>query len=277
MGEQQVAVQQQEVQTLPRIHIPALQPILYYPDSDGEPMAEHDPQYRCITDTRFALEERYRHDDRVYVGADLLLYYAEGDPYKSVAPDLFVAFGVPKGHRRNYLLWKEGKAPDVVFEIASAGTWQADLTWKRGLYQGLDIQEYFLFDPLAEYLDPLLQGYCLEGGVYVRLTPLPGGERGVLGLASRVLNLELWARPDGGEGMPYVLRLYDPQAGIWLPTPAEEAEARRAAEARAAHEAQARRAAEARATYEAQARRAAEARIAELEAELQRLRGEHPA
>jgi len=219
--------------------------VIYYPDSDGKPMAENDPQYRCITDTRFALEEFYRDDDQVYVGADLLVYYEEGDPTKSVAPDVFVVLGVAKRLRRNYLIWEEGKAPDVVFEFASPGTWQADLGWKFGLYQGLGVREYFLFDPLAEHFDPPLQGYRLVGRVYEAISSL-SGERGVLGLRSEVLGLELWMRADGGEGMPYVLRLYDPATESWLRTPAEEAEARRRAEAR----------------------------IAELEAELKRLRAQ---
>ena len=113
------------------------------------------------------------------------------------------------------------------------------------MYQGLGVREYFLFDPLAEHFDPPLQGYRLVGRVY---EPIPSlsGERGVLGLRSEVLELELWMRPDGGEGMPYVLRLYDPATESWLRTPAEEAEARRQAEAR----------------------------IAELEAELERLRAQ---
>ena len=224
--------------------------IIHYPDSDGKPMAENDPQYWCITDTRFALEQFFRDNPNVYVGADLLLYYEEGDPTKSVAPDVLVALGVPKGHRRNYLIWKEGKPPDVVFEFASEGTWQADLGWKYGLYQGLGVKEYFLFDPLAQYFDPPLQGYRLQGRVYVPIPPL-SSERGVMGLFSEVLTLELWMRPDGGEGMPYVLRLYDPASGTWLLSSMEAVDAYREAEARAAR---------------------AEARLAELEAELKRLR-----
>jgi len=248
MSEQQVVTFPPKIEKSLMTDLPAWRPVVHYPDSDGEPMAENDPQYRCIADTRFALEQRYRDDSQIYVGADLLLYYVEGDPHKSVAPDVLVGFGVPKGHRRHYLLWEEGKPPEVVFEFASEGTWRADVSWKRGLYQGLGVQEYFLFDPLAEYLNPLLQGYRLEGEVYVKVASLAEGEQGVMGLVSQVLGLELWARSDGGEGMPYVLRLYDPEAGAWLPTPAEEAEARRAAQAR----------------------------IAELEAELERLRVDRP-
>lgn len=222
-------------------------------------MAENDPQYRCITDTRFTLEQYYRDNSQVYVGADLLVYYEEGDSTKSVAPDVLVVLEVPRGNRRNYLIWKEGKAPDVVFEFASEGTWQADLGWKFGLYQGLGVKEYFLFDPLAEHFDPPLQGYRLVERTYQPISPLSTG-RGILGISSEVLGLELWMQPDGGEGMPYALRLYDPAADSWLLTPAEEAEARRQAEARAAEE--------------AEARRQAEARAAELEAELERLRAQ---
>jgi len=79
-----------------------------------------------------------------------------------------------------------------------------------------------------------------------------------MGLVSGVLGLELWAKVNDDVEVPYVLRLYDPVSEAWLPTPAWSEAERRAAEARAARE--------------AEARRAAEARIAELEAELTRLR-----
>ncbi len=242
----------------PRARPPAEPAAVYYPDSDGEPMADNDLQYRCITDTRFALEQYYRENPQVYVGADLLIYFVEGEPSKSIAPDVFVALGVPKVTRRNYLVWEEGKPPDVVFEFASPRTWRADLGWKHGLYAGLGVREYFLFDPTGEYFRPILQGHRLRGKSY-RPLPSLGTERGILGLSSQTLGLELWARSGSADQMAYVLRLYNPATGEWLPTPAEEAAARRA-------ETAARRTAEARAA-------AAEARLAELQDELQRLRG----
>jgi len=274
------AVQRPAISTpIVKLWRPAHRLVVHYPDSDGKPMAENDAQYWSITDTRFALEQWYHENPNVYVGADLLIYYVEGDPSKSVAPDVFVSLGVPKGYRRTYLIWEEGKPPDVVFEIASPGTWRADITSKRRLYERLGIDEYFLFDPLAEFLDPILQGYRLVGGVYEPLPLLPPG-RGEMGLVSKVLGLELWAKVNDDEDVPYVLRLYDPVSEEWLPTPAwseaerrAEAAAHRAAEERAAQEAAARRAAEERAAQEAAARRAAEARVAELEAELARLQG----
>jgi Uma2 family endonuclease len=205
--------------------------VIEYPDSDGEPMADNDPQYRCITDTRFGLEQHYRDKPDVYVGADLLIYYVEGDPGKNVAPDVLVALGVPKGNRRSYQIWAEGKPPDVLFEFASPRTWRADLGWKRGLYQGLGVSEYFLFDPGAEHFNPMLQGYRLSENIYQPIPPLEA-KRGALGLYSEAMGLELWAKPNGGEGMVYVLRLYNPGAAEWLFTPEEEAQARRVAEAK---------------------------------------------
>lgn len=38
----------------------ALRPLVYYSESDGEPMAETDVHYRQLTDLRFALEEHFR-------------------------------------------------------------------------------------------------------------------------------------------------------------------------------------------------------------------------
>lgn len=234
--------------------------VVHYPDSDGKPMADNDPHYHTIVDTHFALQRRYADDPEVYISADLLIYYVEGDPYKSVAPDILVSFGVPKGNRRSYRIWEEGKPPDVIFEFASQGSWKDDLSWKKGLYSGLEVREYFLFDPADTYFTPLLQGYRLEEGHYEPLPPLTANEKGELGIYSNLLELELWAKPNGGEGMAYVLRLYDAEVDEWLPTPVELDKARRTAEARA--------------DREAQARQTAEAELARLQAELSRLRTE---
>jgi len=279
------AVQQPVIPTpIRKLRLPRQRPAVYYPDSDGKPMAENDIQYQSIVDTQFALAEWYREEEDIYVGADLLIYYVEGDPTKSVAPDVFVSLGVPKGHRFTYLIWEEGKPPDVVFEIASPGTWRADTTTKHRLYERLGIEEYFLFDPQGKFLHPALQGYRLVEGTYAPV-PVLLGERGKMGLESEVLGLELWAKVTEDAEAPYVLRLYDPVSETWLPTPAwseaerrAEAAARRVAEERAKREAEARRAeakarrvAEERAEREAEARRAAEAQLRAMEAELARL------
>jgi len=100
---------------------------IHYPESDGKPMGETDAHIAQILDLRFSLGRFFRNDSQVYVAADLLLYYVEGDPKEFVVPDVFVARGVLKRERRVYKLWEEGRAPDVVFEITSASTRREDL------------------------------------------------------------------------------------------------------------------------------------------------------
>ena len=244
-------------------------PQVVYPETDGKPMAETDVHINALIDLREALKDYFREAPQVYVAGNLLLYYEEGNPTASVAPDVFVVQGVAKHARRTYRLWEEGQPPTVVFEITSRGTRLEDLGNKRALYAMLGVQEYFLYDPLGEYLQPPLQGYRLEEGDYQRLRSEPEAA-----LTSQVLGLEL--RLEAGH-----LRVVNPATGERLLTPAEaqearraEAAARQAAEARAAHEISARQAAEARAAHEISARQAAEARAAQSEAELERLRAE---
>ncbi|MBI1802333.1 MAG: Uma2 family endonuclease, partial [Chloroflexi bacterium] len=101
-----------------------------------------------------------------YVVGDIFVYYQEGDPAQRVAPDVFVAFGVPTHERRSWFIWQEGKSPDVIFEITSRGTRAEDQGVKKGLYEWLGVKEYFLFDPLGDYLQPRLQGFRWVDGSY---------------------------------------------------------------------------------------------------------------
>jgi Uma2 family endonuclease len=247
--------------TLIETPAPAPEPV-DYPESDGRPMAETDVHRRAMQDVLHGLEQYFAGDDDVYVSGNNLLYYEEGEPTQSVSPDVYVVLGIPKRWRRTYRLWEEGKAPDFVLEITSRSTRGQDLGAKRGLYEWLGVREYFLFDPLGEYLRPSLQGFGLAEGRYEPLGPLAGG-----GFASAVLGLELHLR-DGA------LRLYDPRAGRWLPTPSEEAEARREAEARAAAAEEWAAAAESRAAAEATARQQLEGELARLRATLEALQRE---
>ena len=75
-----------------------------YPETDGKPIGETDIHIAQILGLLFALTRYFRDDPQVYVAADLLLYYVEGDPREFVVPDVFVARGVPKRERRIYKL-----------------------------------------------------------------------------------------------------------------------------------------------------------------------------
>ena len=65
-----------------------------YPSSDGKPLAENDLQLHAIFYAFGALRLHYAERADVYVSSDLLIYYEEGNPRVSVAPDTFVVLGV---------------------------------------------------------------------------------------------------------------------------------------------------------------------------------------
>jgi len=222
--------------------IPLVQDRTYYPDSDGEPMAETPIHMEEMVYVWEALSDRFEGDPEVFVGANMFLYYRKGDPRGVVAPDGFVVKGVPKlpggQHRRKYLLWEEGPAPCFVLETTSESTHHQDKN-KRKVYAQLGVDEYFQFDPLGECLSPQLQGFHLRNGRYEPLTPNPDGS--LLSQATGVL-----FRADGMR-----LRLTDAATGAPLLRREEIREAKRQAEERAA---------------------AAEERIRALEEELARLR-----
>lgn len=173
-------------------------PEVEYPETDGKPMAETDVHLDCMIRVRNLLKWRYR-GQRVYVGSNLLVYYVQGDPRKSVAPDDFVVKDCPPGDRRTFRLWVEGRAPNVVFEITSLSTRKEDEVKKPGLYARMGVKELFLFDPLGEYLDPPLQGFRFVDGKKFPILPDATGA-----LESQELGVRL--RVEDGELVMYDIR-----------------------------------------------------------------------
>lgn len=49
----------------------------------------------------------------------------------------------------------------MVIEVSSRKTRREDLGPKKGTYEMMGVQEYYLFDPLGEYLETPLVGYRL--------------------------------------------------------------------------------------------------------------------
>ena len=193
-----------------------------YPEEDGEPMAVSDLHRLILTRLLEILDTHFAERPEVYVSGDILMYYLEGDPRKSISPDVLVAFGLGKKLRRTYLVWNEGKVPDFAMEFSSKNTYRNDLGHKKELYALLGIQDYFLYDAEGLYLPSPLMGFTLVDGTYV---PISEGVDG--GLHSSVLALDFHVSNEG-------LDVYDPVANAWLQTPAEAASARaETAEARA--------------------------------------------
>jgi len=182
---------------------------IHYPTSDGKPMAETEYHLNLMFRVIQLLRDHFADDPMAYVVGNLLLFYEQGNRRKHVSPDCFVVFGVRKKIRTNYLVWEEGKGPDVVFEFTSESTRREDMRTKFALYRDvLKVKEYILFDPLNQYLSPQLQGYRLTRGKYVPI-PIDRGR-----LSSSLLKLDVEAE---GE----TLHFRDSKSGEKLLTAAE--------------------------------------------------------
>jgi Uma2 family endonuclease len=197
-------------------------PEVIYPESDGQLIGETDIHIAAILYLRQALRHIFRQAEQIYVAANMLFYYEKGDPTAVRAPDVFVVKGIAKHDRRTYKLWEEQVAPCAVFEITSRSTRLEDLGTKRALYEMLGVQEYFLFDPLDEYLSPRLQGFTLFEGYYQPMTLT--SDKTLF-----IQTLDLILRPEGS-----LLRVINPTTSQTIPTLTEAMDAAQAAEAEAA-------------------------------------------
>ena len=178
-------------------------------------------------------------------------------------PDLTVAFDVDESiivRDNGFAIAHQDGPPALVLEVASKTTGDRDVAIKRDAYAGFSIREYWRTDPSGGdwHGVPLAGDRLGPDGKYV---PIPIRRIGdeILRGYSEVLGLHVcWEH-----GM---LRFFDPAAGRYLLTQAEEREGRLIAEAE-------RDAAEAERDKERESRLAAEDRARRLEEQLRRLQG----
>jgi len=197
---------------------PALDAILAHneqtlPSSDDTPLADGRVQQVPLDYSRDSLRYHFRGQrDRMAVEGDMFVYYVGQDrggkpAVSSVAPDVYVVFGVPdRPDRDSYVLYHEPEAEiRFVLEIASKSTRARDHGHKSHLYASLGVAEYFLFDPPTASGPARVTGLTLSDGRYNEMPQviLPNGRRGV---RSEVLQLAVYVR----EGR---LHWYDPASG----------------------------------------------------------------
>ncbi len=244
------------------------------PCDDGVPMEtqRHKLQMDILIDQLIPWLET-REDG--YVGGNMFLYFSlaqvRNQDFKG--PDFFAVLGVPKKERKSWVVWEEGKAPDVVIELLSDSTAQRDKTDKKLIYQNqVRVPEYFWFDP---FNPDNWAGFTLKNGIY---EPIIVDEQGRL--LSQQLGLSLLRWSGVYKTVETVwLRWATPEGEI-LPTPdelsaqtAEEAQLQAEQAQRQAEQAQ--RQAEASQLQAEEAQRQAEEaqqRSQELEALLNRYR-----
>ena len=150
--------------TAPRILLPPTQDEL--PCDDGMPMEteRHKLQMDLLIYPLKPWLDRY--PEGGYVGGNMFVYFSLEQIRKQDfrGPDVFVALDVPRRERKSWVVWEEGKGPDVVIELLSETTAREDKGRKKQIYQNqLRVAEYFWFDPF----DPDdWTGFELRHGVY---------------------------------------------------------------------------------------------------------------
>ena len=239
---------------------------IVYPDEDGMPIPDGEYQAPLYARVVGSLAVHFRNRPNVRVNGNVFIYYVEGDPNRRFAPDCYVLLDftdkamVSIRQHNTYLLWGVGKAPGFILEIGSESTVEEDLGLKRDLYAELGVSEYWRYDESGgDFYGEALVGERLVDGEYQRIE-LRHESDGRTWSHSDILGLDL--RWSDGE-----LRFWDPATEHWLLSH-EEAQAWADEEYIRAEEAQA------LAEEERAGRLTAETRVAELEAELRRLRGE---
>jgi len=118
-----------------------------FPEEPGLPDEYHDLHPQLLSRT-LTLAQYSRED--WFTGSDLNVYYDVQHPLWHKRPDWFLAVGVPRLYdgddlRRSYVVWQEGRSPEVVVELLSPGTEQGDL---GRFFEGAD----------ADFPSPALEG-----------------------------------------------------------------------------------------------------------------------
>ncbi len=193
---------------------------IFYPETDGMPLPDGLYQEPLFIEAVSVLDAHYRDNPYILVSGDTFIYYEMNNPRRSVSPDCYVSFGVDVDtimEQNSYLIWRAGKPPDFVLEIASQSTARYDETGKRDLYARIGAGEYWRYDQTGGmfYRRPLV-GERLVDGQYEEF-PIHEEPDGMIWAHSPALGLDIcW---DNGR-----LRFYDPATGEWLRNFAEERE-----------------------------------------------------
>ena len=234
-----------------------------YPYSDGKIMAETGLHVDAILYALATLRNWFASHVRVQVGANMFVYYQEGDASKRLTPDLFVVRGLEALPEPSFKIWEAGRPPTFVLEVASPSTEKRDRDEKQALYASMGVEEYWRFAPKGFLQDLERERVRLVGGVlqglgYAPLESAPDGS-----IRGEVLGLDI--RADEQPETRHLLRFRDPETGQDLLTfgelqeaRIEEAAGRREAETKLRQEAASRREAEGKLRQEAASRREAE-------------------
>ena len=208
----------------PSTIVPPAEPDPFFPtpeielvETDGEPLESdwHRIEMNLLIDS---VQVHFAGRTDYYAGGNMFIYFSErharNRDYRG--PDFFFVRGVPSLPLRPYwAVWKEdGRYPDVIIELLSPTTAEADRTVKKDLYeQVFHTANYFCYDPDTR----TLEGWQLDS--HLRYVPLTPNERGWLWCEQLGLWLGMVEGSSRGDTMTW-LRFFTPD-GVLVPTPAE--------------------------------------------------------
>ena len=242
-------------------------PDIFY--EDPEPVEDGMQQAKPLIRVAYLLYEYFADRPDVYIGGGGFVMYNAEDGNERIAPDCYIAFDVDVARieeMANFWVWRVGKVPDFVMEMASRSTAANDMGRKRDLYESLEIAEYWRLDPTGGELygqpitgERLINGFYEPYEIQIR-------EDGSVRSDSELLGSRFYWDADGG------FDILDPETDMTINQAVVERNARLASDAladvadmRAGEEREARLAEQA-------ARQAAEAEARALREELERLR-----
>ncbi len=136
---------------------------VFYPESDGLPMAENDAHRDLI----FLMIELLRTAfPQSYVSGDIFVYYKEGVPSKKLSPDVLLCSKGKPGAKGSFKTWEEPPI-DLVIEMSSdkSNTKKKDYVRNKRLFaEQLKIPYYVIYNLDQEKLDAfvLLRGQYKE-------------------------------------------------------------------------------------------------------------------
>ena len=227
---------------------------------EGDVMPQRPFHEQTTRDLIDMLEARYADDPNITVFHDLIMDWGvAGLPNPS--PDISVVPNVQDKDvdEGRFYVQRQGTRPILAVEVVSPQYRKEDRVDKVSIYESAGIREYVILDRRKQRKGVVYEalGYRLSEGRYHAIVPDDDGF-----IFCEMVGLRIGF--DEGQVV-----LEDPATGERLRTYIE-------AEAYAQAQTAARAEAERRAEAEAKARAQAERRLAELEAELKRLRGETP-
>ena len=251
-------------------HLRAPEPLDFPTEAEVPEEREHFALRALLFDSLVHAFESY-----ATIGCDQFVYWNGSNPKRCLAPDAFVCWGTPDANFRSWKTWERG-TPQTAVEIASVfertgGPWEEKLL----RYRELGVSELVYFDADAapdarlriwDRVDDDLVEREVRGDQSL-CRSLSGRHADHPALFWVVLRTQRHAA---------ALRLSEDAAGTRLLPTGEEAEQRAREAAERAREAadRAREAAQRDGDVERRARETAEGRVAELEAELARVRAE---